>query len=110
MGAMNLWEFRCKWYGEDEATAKANVPQSSDVMGDIGSFGATKKEAGLPATEPTTTEVQGKALNGAQTQSLIAIMGQFSAKSISEGQAINLISAAIGIKKEEARKILNGEA
>jgi len=27
-----------KWYGEDEATAKANVPQSVDVMPDT--FGA----------------------------------------------------------------------
>ena len=54
-------------------------------------------------------EVQGKALNGAQTQSLIAIMSQFSAGSLTEGQAINLISTAIGIEKEEARKILNGD-
>lgn len=25
---LNAWEFRRKWYGEDEETAKANVPQS----------------------------------------------------------------------------------
>ena len=55
------------------------------------------------------TEVQGKALNGAQTQSLIAIMSQFSAGSLTEGQAVNLISTAIGISKEEARAILNGD-
>ena len=55
------------------------------------------------------TEVQGKALNSAQTQSLIAIMSQFSAGSLTEGQAVNLISTAIGISKEEARSILNGE-
>ena len=53
--------------------------------------------------------VHGKALNGAQTQSLIAIMSQFSAGSLTEGQAVNLISTAIGISKEEARSILNGE-
>ena len=55
------------------------------------------------------TEVQGKALNGAQTQSLIAIMSQFTAGSLTEGQAVNLISTAIGIGKEEARAILNGD-
>lgn len=55
------------------------------------------------------TEVQGEALNGAQTQSLIAIMSQFSAGSLTEGQAVNLISTAIGISKEEARAILNGD-
>jgi len=37
-GLMNPWEYRMKWYGEDEATAKANVPQSVDVMPDT--FGA----------------------------------------------------------------------
>ncbi len=55
------------------------------------------------------TEVQGKSLNGAQTQSLLAIMAQYSAGSLSEGQAINLIATAIGITKEEARAILNGD-
>ena len=55
------------------------------------------------------TEVQGKSLNGAQTQSLIDIMSQFTAGSLSEGQAVNLISTAIGISKEEARAILNGD-
>ena len=54
-------------------------------------------------------EVSGKALNGAQTQSLIAIMGQFTSGAITEGQAVNLISQAIGISKEDARSILNGD-
>ena len=53
--------------------------------------------------------VQLKQLNGAQTQSLIAIMAQFTAGSLTEGQAVNLISTAIGVSKEEARQILNGE-
>lgn len=55
------------------------------------------------------TEVQGKALNGAQTQSLIAIMSQYSAGELTEGQAVNLISTAIGLSKDEARGILNGD-
>lgn len=54
-------------------------------------------------------EVHGKSLNGAQTQSVIAIMSQFSAGTLSEGQAVNLISTAIGINKDEARAILDGE-
>ena len=54
-------------------------------------------------------EVQGKSLNGAQTQSLLAIMAQFTSGSLSEGQAINLIGTAIGISKAEARAILHGE-
>lgn len=53
--------------------------------------------------------MQGKTLNGAQTQSLIAIMSQFTAGELTEGQAVNLVSTAIGIGKEEARSILNGD-
>ena len=67
-------------------------------------FGADMKEQ-----NNIGAEVQGRSLNGAQTQSLIAIMSQFSAGELSEGQAVNLISTAIGINKEEAREILNGE-
>lgn len=55
------------------------------------------------------TDVQGKALNGAQTQSLIAIMSQYSAGELTEGQAVNLISTAIGLSKEKSRAILNGD-
>ena len=54
-------------------------------------------------------EIQGKSLNGAQMQSLLAIMSQFGAGELTEGQAVNLICMAIGISKEEARNILNGE-
>lgn len=32
MGAMPLWQYRAKWYGEDEETAKKMVAQEADVM------------------------------------------------------------------------------
>lgn len=32
MGVMHLWEYRMKWYGEDEETAKANLPQQADMV------------------------------------------------------------------------------
>ena len=53
-------------------------------------------------------EAAGKTLNGAQTQSLIAVMSQYQAGTLSIGQAVNIISVAIGISKEEARKIIEG--
>lgn len=99
MGVMRLEEYRAKWYGETKEEALANLPEQNTVMDESISI----PQSGAIA------EVQGKALNGAQTQSLIAIMSQFSAGSLTEGQAINLISTAIGIEKEEARKILNGD-
>lgn len=32
MGAMQLWEYRVKWYGETEEQAKANIVQEADVV------------------------------------------------------------------------------
>lgn len=55
-----------------------------------------------------TEDVASKSLNGAQTQSLINIIEQYSQQVISFGQAINLISISIGISKEEAKKIIEG--
>lgn len=33
-GVMNAWEYRAKWYGEDEETAKAMIPQTADTVPD----------------------------------------------------------------------------
>jgi hypothetical protein len=57
----------------------------------------------------TAEETVGKTLNGAQTQSLIAVMAQYSSGALSEGQAVAIISAAIGVTKDEARSIIRGE-
>ena len=32
MGIMSHVEYRMKWYGEDEATARANLPEQNTVM------------------------------------------------------------------------------
>lgn len=32
MGVLSLWEYRMKWYNEDEETAKASIPQQADIM------------------------------------------------------------------------------
>jgi A118 family predicted phage portal protein len=116
-GFMQKWEYRVKWYGETEEEAKAAIAQSSEGIADPFGFASASAPAGAQSTQgavdgsgnETKPEVQGKALNGAQTQSLIAIMAQLSAGAITEGQAVNLISTAIGIGKEEAKKLLSGE-
>lgn len=51
----------------------------------------------------------GKMLNGAQTQSIITVMKQYGAGQMTEGQAVTVISVAIGVSKDEARAILKGE-
>lgn len=55
-------------------------------------------------------EVAEKQLNGAQTQSLIATIAQFSSGQLTEGQTVNLISTVIDIAKADARDLLNGKA
>lgn len=64
-----------------------------------------KTEASPP---PNNSESTMSKLNGAQTQSLITIMGQYSSGAITEGQATKLIATAVGMTNEDARKILNG--
>jgi A118 family predicted phage portal protein len=32
IGAMQLWEYRMKWYGEDEATAKSMINEPADIL------------------------------------------------------------------------------
>lgn len=51
-------------------------------------------------------EQKGTSLNGAQTQSLLSIIAQYTAGSLTENQAVNIISTAIGISKDKAREIL----
>lgn len=51
----------------------------------------------------------GKTLNGAQTSSLINIISQLQAGVLSEGQAVNMISVAIGVTKDEAKELIRGE-
>jgi hypothetical protein len=57
----------------------------------------------------TAEETVGKTLNGAQTQSLLTVMKSLAEGSLSEGQAINIISTAIGVTKDEAKAIIKGE-
>lgn len=47
-------------------------------------------------------------LNGIQTESLLTIIGHYSDGTLSENQAINIISASIGISRNEARNIVLG--
>lgn len=89
--------------------AGANQRALLSIMGGSQSPAAPGAQQGKQKTENDEAEVKGKALNGAQTQSLIAIMSQFSSGAISEGQAVNLISTAIGLSKADASAILNGD-
>lgn len=99
-----------KWYNESEEEAKANLP-GMETLVDESQFeiGAPGGGASTADTLDAAEDAAGKTLNGAQTQSLISIITQLQAGMLSEGQAVNMISTAIGISKEEARAIIRGE-
>lgn len=48
-------------------------------------------------------------MNGAQTQSLLTVMQSLGNGSLTENQAVNIVSVAIGVTKEEARAIIRGD-
>lgn len=54
-------------------------------------------------------DMAGKTLNGAQTQSLISIIAQYQSGALSIGQAVNIVSVSIGVSKDEAKKIIEGQ-
>lgn len=83
--------------------------EEQDAENDIVAKTMFENGTDLDYKDDAVTEVQGKTLNGAQTQSLLAIMAQFTSGTITEGQAVKLISTAIGIDTNEAKKILSGE-
>lgn len=112
IGAMQVLEYRMKYYNEDKATAMTKIISEQDFGTDTPDG---MDQADASATDVTATDVSqateqatGKTLNGAQTQSLIAIIAQYTSGSLTLGQAVNMISIAIGITREEAEKLING--
>lgn len=53
-------------------------------------------------------DTSGKTLNGAQTQSLLSVMEQYSSGALTINQAINILSVSIGVSKDEAKSIIQG--
>lgn len=90
-GLVPAWKYVTTYYGVSAETARQWTGE------DTAPVAAAAEEAA------------GKALNGAQTQSLMAVMAQYASGAISEGQAVSLIATALGIGKDAARRILEGD-
>lgn len=105
--------YLAKKYGVTEKEALKMMPDTEESIdtglsvSDPNSGGNTDEIKHSDEVE-AAEEIAGKTLNGAQTQSLLGIIGQYSKGELTLGQAINLISVAIGISKEEAKKIIEG--
>lgn len=86
------------------------------LIEDAGRFVADEEQTEADADIATANEAidaaedaSGGSLNGAQTQSLITVMAQYASGALTEGQAVAIISTAIGVTKEQARAIIRGE-
>lgn len=82
--------------------------EQAALLGNMTDYGTERVEDQEAVIEDIASETVGKSLNGAQTQSLITIMAQYAAGSLTEGQAAGLIATAIGVSREQALKILQG--
>lgn len=51
---------------------------------------------------------EARTLNGAQTTSLLNVISQYKDGTLSEGQAVNIISLSCGISKDDAKSIIEG--
>ena len=106
------------WLTTEEVTEiLARRDAESAARFDLNDEAAEGAESGAGGADAPTVEQAveaaeesaGKTLNGAQTQSLIGVIGQLAAGTITEGQAANIIAISIGVTKEEAYKIIRGE-
>lgn len=100
------WRFNMPTETEaDLATVRQKyMPGVDGMLDDIDS-----EDENLPKVDkPSKDSTDVKTLNGAQTQSLLSVIAQYQAGQLSIGQAINVLSVAIGVDKEKARKIIEG--
>jgi hypothetical protein len=80
----------------------ARKPQEMQGEFEPGSDGAPTQEEVQSAAQ----QVTGERLNGAQVSALIGVITQYTAGTISEAAAINLIVSGFGMTEAEARKML----
>jgi len=97
--------------GMTDEQAMKIIPEMTELVGSTISSLPSQPQASAPAKEEvidTAETITGKSLNGAQTQSLISVIAQYQSGALTIGQAVNIISVAIGVSKDEAKKILEG--
>ena len=110
-GKFPMWRYLVKFEGYSEDDARAIAGEAGGGLEDPFGFGAFEtKGVSQSSVEEAAQKEAGKSLNGAQTQSLLAVMEQYAAGSLTLGQAVNIIATAIGVSKEEAKAIIEGAA
>lgn len=87
----------------DEMDAQSGSGLVNADMMDMQTSGISTQDA-----KQQVQDTAGKSLNGAQTQSLLAVMEQYASGALTLNQAINILSVSIGVTKDEASSIIQG--
>lgn len=94
---------------EDVQKQKESMSMNAFGIGNEDSEKPENEEKQAESSESIISDAEetaGKALNGIQIQSLLTIISQYSQGTLTENQAVNIISATLGISKDKAREIL----
>lgn len=96
------------YLGDGDKFDEVQKRKAADELtrGGVTELPAETETAADQATIEEAEDVAGKTLNGSQTHSLITIIGQFKAGTLSEAQAVKILSTALGINQDDAREIL----
>lgn len=97
----------CEILDIDYEEIKSKLPK--DDLADVQTVlnGVTTDDGADEKVIKDAEEEVGKSLNGAQTASLLSIIQQYKAGSLSPDEAVSIISISIGISEERARKLLH---
>ncbi len=98
--------------GDGDMVEEVLKRKAAEEIGRFEGAEAEGEQEGVADTEDAVDaaeETVGKTLNGSQTSSLITVIRQLGAGTITEGQAVNIITTALGVTREEALKIIRGE-
>lgn len=90
-----------------ESMARYNITANGEATGKIAE--TASDDISAENIVENAEEQKGARLNGIQTQSLLTVIAQLSSGALTENQAVNIISASIGISKDKAREIIRGD-
>ena len=94
----------------EELKGQLPEPTDNDPYKAQGALDAVETEDTAVDTQQVKEEAQeeiGKALNGAQTNSLLSIIAQFKSGGLTADEAVSIIAISIGVSEEKARRLLH---
>lgn len=91
----------------DQVSALNEVQNTFDAQSTLD--GVKPEDDNITEQVASAEESLGKPLNGAQTASLLSIIAQYKAGTLTADEAVSIIAISIGISEQKARKLLRLE-